>query len=330
MIHPDPIAALPADARLRAGTAARLAGLPVTTLRVWERRYQVVSAPKTASGQRLYAVADVARLRLLRLLTEQGLSIGSIATLGQAELEALLAGTRPAAAPAPVPGVGVVGRLLAQRLPAAGLRLVATADDLDAAETHWSGPAPDLLLLQLPSLLPDLVPRVLTLHRRLGAHATLVLYGYGAEALADGLRSAGLQVHREPLSQRELARLVLRLAAAARADAGTQPGADRVVAPGAPSGAIRPRRYDDHALSALADLPTHVACECPRHLAELVTRLAGFERYSGECQSRSPADAALHRQLADLAGAARMLMEDALTQVMVAEGLAVPVASPPA
>ena len=38
----DPLA----DARLRSGTAARLAGLPVSTLRVWERRYAVVDAPK--------------------------------------------------------------------------------------------------------------------------------------------------------------------------------------------------------------------------------------------------------------------------------------------
>ena len=43
----------PVEARLRSGTAARLAGLPVTTLRVWERRYGVVAPAKTVTGQQI-------------------------------------------------------------------------------------------------------------------------------------------------------------------------------------------------------------------------------------------------------------------------------------
>ena len=38
------------NASLRSGTAARLAGLPVATLRVWERRYDVVSMGSVLSG----------------------------------------------------------------------------------------------------------------------------------------------------------------------------------------------------------------------------------------------------------------------------------------
>ena len=49
----------------RSGAAARLARMPVTTLRIWERRYGVVSPPKSASGQRLYSSQDVQRLILL-------------------------------------------------------------------------------------------------------------------------------------------------------------------------------------------------------------------------------------------------------------------------
>ena len=56
----------------------------------------------------------------------------------------------------------------------------------------------------------------------------------------------------------------------------------------------RSRRYDDGTLSQLAMLSSAVKCECPRHLAELITSLSGFERYSAECESRSPRDAELH------------------------------------
>ena len=54
----------PPEARLRSGTVARLAGVPVATLRIWERRYGVVDAPKSAAGQRLYSGHDMQRLRL--------------------------------------------------------------------------------------------------------------------------------------------------------------------------------------------------------------------------------------------------------------------------
>jgi hypothetical protein len=71
-------------------------------------------------------------------------------------------------------------------------------------------------------------------------------------------------------------------------------------------------------------MPSDVACECPRHLAEILLQLAGFERYSRDCQSRSPADAALHQHLSQLAGGARHLFEQALQRVMVDEGLVLP------
>ena len=84
---------------------------------------------------------------------------------------------------------------------------------------------------------------------------------------------------------------------------------------------VEPRRSSDEALAALAELPSSVACECPRHMAEIVMQLAGFERYSAECLSRSPADAALHRHLGEVAGAARTLFERAVERLVAEEGL---------
>lgn len=60
----------------RVGTAARLSGLQVSTLRNWEARYGLVVAARTAGGQRLYSVDDIERLTTLRTLIEQGLSAG--------------------------------------------------------------------------------------------------------------------------------------------------------------------------------------------------------------------------------------------------------------
>jgi MerR family transcriptional regulator, light-induced transcriptional regulator len=56
-------------------------GLSTDVLRVWERRYQVVSPTRAPDGQRLYTDADVERLRLLRTAAEGGRSIGQVSRL---------------------------------------------------------------------------------------------------------------------------------------------------------------------------------------------------------------------------------------------------------
>ena len=82
-----------------------------------------------------------------------------------------------------------------------------------------------------------------------------------------------------------------------------------------------PRRYDDEMLSQLAALSSTVKCECPKHLAELIASLSGFERYSAECESRSPRDAALHAYLHATASQARYIIEDALDHVIEVEDI---------
>jgi MerR family transcriptional regulator, light-induced transcriptional regulator len=309
----------PPQARLRSGTAARLAGVPVATLRVWERRYAVVAAPKSATGQRLYSPQDVQRLRLMRQLTESGHAIGTLASLAHEQLQELHGALQPTptGAVAPVPGrrVLLVGRSLEAKLQSlAGHQVLAVLDDLPAALAHAATPdgaatAVDMLVLHLPSLQPEDVQALTRLRACWPAAQTLLVYGFGTEALAEGLRAQGVTVQRQPVTGRDLARLLL-----------TPPGG----AVAGALGAVLPRRYTDTALAALAEMPSTVVCECPRHLAEIVTQLAGFERYSAQCLARNPSDAALHQRLSALAGAARTQFEQALADVAEAEGMEVP------
>src|SRR6476661_10009678 len=92
---PSPAAA--PGAGYRTGVAARLAGLPVETLRVWERRYGVVGPPTSERGHRLYSADDVSRLSVLRQLVELGTPIGSVARLELPDLRTMLADGRRAA-----------------------------------------------------------------------------------------------------------------------------------------------------------------------------------------------------------------------------------------
>ena len=54
--------------------AAELTGLPVATLRAWERRYGVVAPERTVGGYRLYDEPTLARIRAMRDLVATGWS----------------------------------------------------------------------------------------------------------------------------------------------------------------------------------------------------------------------------------------------------------------
>ncbi|MDQ6684021.1 MAG: MerR family transcriptional regulator [Pseudomonadota bacterium] len=295
---------------LRSGAAARLAGLTPATLRIWEHRYGVVSPPRSPAGQRTYSMADIQRLRLIKRLTLEGHAIGTVAGLPHEEL--LRLSTGHAESPSAEQRVLVVGHALAQKLegrlrPSPAL----VFDDLDhaAKEVARSGFV-DVLVVQVASLHASVAERVLSLRADLPAAAVVVAYSFGAAAAANALRVAGVLVRREPVTGKELAQLI----GASRA---------RPLLPEASGARPPPRLYSDAELVSLAETPSAVACECPRHLAEIVTLLVGFERYSAECLSQNEADAALHRHLGEVASAARTMFEQALARVVIDEGLVV-------
>ena len=307
MTTPPPTHAPLAKTLMRSGTAARLAGLSPSTLRIWEHRYGVVAPPKSAAGQRTYSMQDIERLRLIKRLTVEGHAIGTVAHLDADALALLSSGNAVAAAPALrvlVVGHGAA-RKLEGRLRPAPARVF---DDLEHAEREIArAGAADVLVVHLPSLHASMTKRVTALRDDLPAAQVIVVYAFGAEAVADVLRAAGVTVRREPVGGRELADLI----------AAQRP----IVAPAASSTRTSPRRYSDAELVALTEMPSMVDCECPRHLAEIVTLLVGFESYSTECASRNQSDAALHRHLHEVTSTARTMLEQALARVVIEEGL---------
>lgn len=65
----------------RIARAAALAGLSEEVIRAWERRYGVPRPQRTPSGYRVYSEADIALLRRLKQLTEDGMAIREAAAL---------------------------------------------------------------------------------------------------------------------------------------------------------------------------------------------------------------------------------------------------------
>jgi DNA-binding transcriptional MerR regulator/methylmalonyl-CoA mutase cobalamin-binding subunit len=97
------------DGKYPIRVVARLTGIPIDTLRAWERRYAAVEPGRDERG-RLYTDADVRKLKLLRQLVDRGHAIGRIAALPESELAALIeAGAEPPERPAVATGVEIGG-----------------------------------------------------------------------------------------------------------------------------------------------------------------------------------------------------------------------------
>jgi len=300
----------------RAGTAARLAGLPVETLRVWERRYRLSETQRSEHGQRLYSVEQVERLALLKQLVDQGHAIGLLAELRREELEAMQGGRGPGAEQEPVrtlvAGASLPRRLAAMGSEASGIRMSGHCADIEDLQDLAPDTDAEVLIVEKSELDEGIVPKIASLRAQLGIGAVLVLYRFCSSATIRALRAQGCMVSRVPA---DIGELTFLCRSALRGM--------RLPAAGAPA-APAPRRYDDGALAALAQVNGGPACECPRHLAEVLMTVGSFERYSAQCLSRNPEDAELHARLGRAAGHARALLEEAMEQLILAENLDVP------
>ena len=324
--HPTPVDG--SGPHFRSAAVARMAQMPVATLRIWEQRYGAVQPVTAPSGHRLYSPADVQRVLLLRQLTEQGHAIGSIAALNARQLRQVAdgaghGGTRSPARRAAAGRVAVVGPALAarlQRLPAGRLGAAEVFASLDEAASR-QGAVLELLLVHRPELRPAdaemLLAGLQAARQACGARRVVVLYCFGTASMRRALGDAGLQAVREPADDEALGRWL--------ATVQTTPPARPAPRGRAPArGAPAPRRYDDATLTAFAGLSPTLACECPRHVAELLMQLASFEAYSAGCVHRDADDAALHAYLHQVAGTSRALFEAALERLARHEGLQLP------
>ena len=323
----------------RSGAVARMAHLPVATLRIWEQRYQAVRPTTAPSGHRLYSPADVQRVVQLRQLTAQGHAIGAIAGLDSSQLRELADPQECTAAvggaktirPAVALKLIVVGHALAARLqrPAVAQRLsrpakvIAVFESLAEAAKAGSGTGGDLLIWQLSGLQTSVPPELKAAQSVWHTSQVAVVYRFAGVAARKAFADAGAAVVREPPDDESLGAWLGSLEASLVAttvepDAPSQPLEDTERLADTP---LAPRRFDDAALTAIAGLSPTLACECPRHVAELLMQLSSFEAYSADCLNHSPADAALHAYLQRVAGVSRTMFESALARVARHEGL---------
>lgn len=312
----------------RIGAVANLSGVPVATLRVWERRYGLVAPPKTEGGQRLYSRHDVLKLTLLKTLTQQGHGISSLASQSLEQLQSLLNDHRlahsvrsqtdahPTVLKVNVVGYGLAGRLESERfLSALGnttFELTQVFADLGEALSANFNDKPDLMLVQMASVQSTSLEALTSLRKKVGGRRCILIYHFATVTVLQLLHSSGVIARRDPVTDQELIEMIQSVAYVDQS----------LALPAQHShGAIPPRKYNDLVLQRMAEISTKVLCECPKHVADLLKMLNSFETYSQDCLSNSNEDAKLHAYLTAVSGSARAMFEQALERIAAHENI---------
>ncbi len=307
------------EAQYRIGAVCRLTGISQHVLRVWEKRYQVVTPERSKSQRRLYRESDIERLTLLKTLVDRGQAIGSIAKLDSAELERRQqqSDDLPLATSTGIkPSLALFGEyLLAHKESCAKSEIFELCGHFkEVADFTAQRPSTrlDVAVIEWPSLHLDSAFEATRLANRLNARHLILIYDFAPSAALQRLQSDRITALRSPLDIAALEAVVAWRFGFIRS---------QDESPANISGMIPSREYNDRQLAYLAAQSSAIACECPMHLAQLITSLVRFEMYSAECESLNSDDAALHSYLHDTTARARQMMERALVHVVELENL---------
>ncbi|HEY5681271.1 MAG TPA: MerR family transcriptional regulator [Pseudomonadales bacterium] len=303
----------PEAAVMSIGAVTKATGISTHTLRKWESRYGVIEPLRTPTGRRVFTQSQVDRLILLRDLLAQGHQIGRLSTLADDELEALASAT-PARSSVPEFGlVTVVGPLISavlsrEALGPAPFRLVTRpATEWLAGGEEGSDQEAQALVVELSTLSEESCGRLLELRRGV-YQRVIVVYGFAARTTLQMLLDGGIVCLKAPVDGQEVLR------ALAQSEA---PGVVAALA----DPTIPAPRFSPDSIARLAAMAPAIRCECPNHIAQLLTDISAFEEYSKLCEQGDPADRVLHARLRLIAANARALFEEAMENVARAEGL---------
>ena len=346
---------LPTDEVFGISAVSRLTGISPHVLRIWERRYGVVEPIRSESKHREYTREDIRRLSLVKALVDHGNSIRHVARLTTEQLDQLLSELaddsttgsgealerKPRAETGSIEAVGdraptrariaFAGVLLRDALREAAdlgpeLRIMGEYEDLELLGSSLRPGAVDLIVVETPTLFKEQIQAVQALVKELKARRGIIVYRFAQQSALEPLDKdlRMITAMRAPVNATEL-RLActadLRLPplpteadsarAAATISEGANGGADK----------IPPRLFSDEKLARIARLSSAVQCECPQHLANLLSSLTAFEAYSAECENRNEDDAELHAYLHRATADCRAEMETALRHLMEVEGI---------
>ena len=143
-----PPGGLVAGGLLSIGALSAATGIPVDTIRTWERRYGFPVAERKPSGHRVYPLSTVPRLRRIGQAITRGHRAAEVVSASETSLEALVASLPPPPEPERKPTLHRTGEPVDQ----AGLLAAVSAFDAERLrrgfQMDWAGLGPLEFLMQ--------------------------------------------------------------------------------------------------------------------------------------------------------------------------------------
>ena len=313
--------------RFRIGSVSRLTSIPTDTLRIWERRYGVVSPERSKSGTRFYSHSDITRLALIKQLVEQGNAISTVANLTELELKKRIglnqninnsSQEKDTTLPCKVIVCGDALPLFIQNKQdeLQGLEIVASFKNPFEAESELGKLDADILLMEFPAFQDQDIGPVQTILKRYPNLHPILVYGFATRATLELLNKLHISTIRAPIDAYRL-KSECQKALNGRYLASVESDVTVDVE------SIPSRRFTQQQLMNLANQqqPNSVKCECPKHHADILYSLYAFEDYNIGCQTSNDEDVLLHRYIYDCTIRARYMMEQSLTRLIETDNL---------
>ena len=205
---------------LKIGKVAKLTGITQDRLRVWERRYAAIKPARSKSDRRLYSFKDVERLKLMKLLTDEGDSISRIANLDSQALRARLENsqlTAPTFKPSKTSdawsdvilvGDSLEGKFNQEISQHCGLNVVKHYSHIDAILTSEKVQTADLLIIEQNTLNPDTFQQLQQLRKKTHAKHCFLVYRFATSSLKNQLSTAETTLIRAPINTLNLNRYI--------------------------------------------------------------------------------------------------------------------------
>lgn len=313
------------DSNFAIGAVARLTGIPMDTLRIWERRYRAVVPQRSSQNRRFYSRDDVTRLMLIKQLVELGEPVSTVVHLKEMELRKRLnehaeiqqAGSQAAT---PIRREGTTDRVLVfgDVLPYQMSHWITELEPLELLGGHnlfnefeqaVLKHQPEILLVEFPALQAEAVTRLQELMLKAQCQRIILIYAFATRLLLERVRKLGVITLRAPVTPAILLEACHPPHHQVRAEINF----------GLHTTDITPRRFNGKQLAMISGVSSRLVCECPQHLVDLVSRVAAFEQYSLDCELRTPHDAVIHERLHRMAAHARATLEGALSYLLESE-----------
>ncbi len=295
------------------GVVARRTQTHPETIRVWEMRYELIVPGRSESGRRLYSEDDIIKLSLVKQLTELGHSVSSLAKSTTDELRSLISVSLGNAydeqmRPQDKRRIIFLNDSLRQRL-SRDLLIYEDVVIVDRPQLPATQVEADILVIELATINEKSLSEIREHLSETGCASALVVFNFGTRKSVVELEYANVVCLKGSVTAADIHR------ACTSINKSTVSANQQVVSN------VEPPRFNKEQLARISALRSTIACECPNHIAELIVSLSAFEQYSSECANRNEADAQLHEQLNQSAGAARAILEDSLAHLIAIEGI---------